>query len=313
MTFESEMNNEICQVQKEEILFGQKKLGNFFDVLPKTTLLKGKKSIGKIRDWICQNSLLPANCLLWKQRERERGCWYLKHRNVLTHCCFLARRLSLKADHSNGTFNSRSLLDKVSVASISRGVKIEISLQITFRDVMVVKHGRGAANGGSRARSPLKRTLRFVRRTPVGRHDHVPLLERRGGEPYPVGCRREARVRTTRRRSSDEDVFGQRVRRRRVRRGPVWRRCSSRPGRVWRVGDVSEWRSHRRSRRQWKLEGLRPFHLWWNSGVRALTRNSAYARGVVVGWRGSVDLQKEDKNSSSEFWNYLKTFPWGSV
>ncbi len=64
MTFESEMNNEICQVQKEEILFGQKKLGNFFDVLPKTTLLKEKKSIGKIRDWICQNSLLPANCLL---------------------------------------------------------------------------------------------------------------------------------------------------------------------------------------------------------------------------------------------------------
>jgi hypothetical protein len=32
----------MCQVQKEEILFGQKKLENFFDVLPKTTLLKEK-------------------------------------------------------------------------------------------------------------------------------------------------------------------------------------------------------------------------------------------------------------------------------
>ena len=47
MTFESEMNNEMCQVQKEEILFGQKKLENFFDVLPKTTLLKEKNRLEK--------------------------------------------------------------------------------------------------------------------------------------------------------------------------------------------------------------------------------------------------------------------------
>jgi hypothetical protein len=72
---------------------------------------------------------------------------------------------------------------------------------------------------------------------------------------------------------------------------------------VWRVGDVSEWRSHRRSRCQWKLERLRPFHLWRNSVVRALTRNSAYARGIVVGWRGSIDLQKQDNNSKSEIEN----------
>jgi hypothetical protein len=41
-----------------------KETRKLFDVLPKTTLLKEKKSIGKISDWICQNSLLPANCLL---------------------------------------------------------------------------------------------------------------------------------------------------------------------------------------------------------------------------------------------------------
>ena len=72
----------------------------------------------------------------------------------------------------------------------SRGVQIEISLQITFRHVMVMKHRAGPHSRGLSARTaPMQRrpTLRLVGRTPVRRHDHVvPLVERRRGEPDPV-------------------------------------------------------------------------------------------------------------------------------
>ena len=141
------------------------------------------------------------------------------------------------------------------IVTLSRGIQIEIPLQIAFRDVMVMKHRVGPHSGSLSGRAATMQgwpssSLRLVCRTPVCRHDHVvPLVEGRRGEPDPVRVWDETGVRSAGRSSSEKYILGEWIWRRRVGRGPV-RRWSTlcRPRRSGarhvRIVCISEWWSH---------------------------------------------------------------------